>query len=697
MRNILLAVVLLTCFIAKAQEDTLDIYAMSLEDLMKVEVVTASKKAQKLSDAPSIISAVSKREIQKMGVNSLIDILKNIPGIETSMGVLGDYRVSIRGVRKDGNILVLIDGHHINDFYDGKSIYDFPIENIERIEVIRGPGSALFGSNALAGVINIITNKKTNLVSIAAGLHNTYNANFVLNKNTEKWNFGVAGGYSRSDGQNVSPYSGTLENNSAETNRWLNDIHFQTQVSNQNLNISLFGVMRKNGAWVGPIYELANDSELKSNQIIGDIAYKIKVNDNLSITPKLYSDYINHNYLLQEQPDNYVFNNQTFTDGMLSKEKYDGLLLGSDLQLNYSFGESLSLIGGFVYENLSMKNYSMTKNYYIVGKQYLGYFTNMASETAEIDLNQRDKHRDIYALYLQFDYKFDKFAFTVGSRFDSYSDFGNSFNPRAGIVWKPVELLSFKALYGHAFRAPTFKELYDKTSAFDKNGYIGNEELKSESVNSTELGVELSTAKLLVRLNGFFNSNENIISVYDPEGGGKVGRYQNIGNIKSFGGEFEATFIPISNFSFFVNTSYFFSNFYWNEEMEVIKPSEIEYIIERGSREMTNIPQLRINSGFNLNFFKFSTFASVNYGADSKSNNRFTSEFQNAAVIPSYLLANFSFIFHANKKLSIGVHANNIGNIKYSDPDESTNIDKLGNEGMAQPANCYLLKATYSF
>ena len=103
-KQILLLVSVLISFSAFAQNDTVDVFDMSLEELMNVKVVSASKSTQKLSDAPSVISVVSRKEIQNMAVTSLIDVLKFMPAIEVSMSPTGFYRVSIRGERKKGNI-----------------------------------------------------------------------------------------------------------------------------------------------------------------------------------------------------------------------------------------------------------------------------------------------------------------------------------------------------------------------------------------------------------------------------------------------------------------------------------------------------------------------------------------------------------------------------------------------------------------
>lgn len=681
----------------KAQGDSTDIFDMSLEELMNIEVVTASKKAQKLSDAPSIISAFSKSDIQRMNVTSLIDILNYIPAIETSMDPTGHYRISIRGARKDGNILLLIDGQNFNNFYDGKAIFDLPAEFIERIEVIRGPGSALFGTNAVAGVINIITIKDENSASLFGGTNNNYGGNFNLSINKEKSKLSFNGGYIQTDGANVMPYTYPVDTFlSGNTNRWLQDIYLNTNINISKFNLSLFGISRKQGSWVGPQYIIAPDSKLNQNQFLGNMSYQIDISPKLSITPKVYFNSSIHDYMMQERPDGYEYLTQVFIDGPITHEKYTGMLMGGDLQLNYAINEKTNLISGFVYENMKMLDFELTRNYYLISKTYLGDFTNYLSPTLEIELNQLHKTRSIMAGYAQVDYTLSKLAFTVGVRYDKYSDFGQSVNPRIGVIYKPSKSINVKMLYGQAFRAPTFKELYDQTNSYDKDGVKGNESLEAENLQSAELAIEFTGAKFLTRANGFYIMNNNIIDIYDPDGGGSVGNYLNLGNTESFGGELELYAYLSKKINLFTNGSYHITSFSWSDSPD-IKDAERTYIETRGDDIIHNIPKLRINAGANFTISKFTVMMGANYGSGASANNRFTSEGLRSANIEPYVLGNFSFAYKPIEKLSIRISGNNIGNIKYSDPEASTNINKLGIYGMGQPINSFVLSVKFDF
>lgn len=140
---------------------------MSLEDLLSVEIVTASKKAESLSDAPGVVTVITAGEIRAFGATNLMDALQRVPGLQPISSHLFVQNVaSMRGdlmTHTDNHVLILLDGRPVREGLLGGTnspVYTgFPIDMIERVEVIRGPGSVLYGTNAFTGVVNIITKK----------------------------------------------------------------------------------------------------------------------------------------------------------------------------------------------------------------------------------------------------------------------------------------------------------------------------------------------------------------------------------------------------------------------------------------------------------------------------------------------------------------------------------------------------------
>jgi len=148
------------------EEDLDELLSMDVADLINIDITVASKKAEKISDAPGVISVITAKEIARFGAQTLFDVLGQLPNVYTfGSGVFPDNVVSIRGGTNttiDNHTLILINGRPSRESRVGgntnSTIYrSFPLELVERIEMIRGPGSVLYGSNAFSGVINIIT------------------------------------------------------------------------------------------------------------------------------------------------------------------------------------------------------------------------------------------------------------------------------------------------------------------------------------------------------------------------------------------------------------------------------------------------------------------------------------------------------------------------------------------------------------
>ena len=175
-----------------------DLYDLSLQDLMKIEIVSASKKAESTFDAPLSSTVVTKSEIEASGVTTIEEALRLVPGMIVREETNGNFDTHIRGNDNlpPGNFtffsmnnmtLVMIDGRPVYNYANGGTFWEtLPISlvDVERIEVVRGPSTALYGPNAVTGVINIITNKSSDKPvsaegSIEAGAVNTSLAAFT--------------------------------------------------------------------------------------------------------------------------------------------------------------------------------------------------------------------------------------------------------------------------------------------------------------------------------------------------------------------------------------------------------------------------------------------------------------------------------------------------------------------------------------
>src|SRR5688572_24928634 len=214
-RFLLAALITFSQSIAYSQQDTTSTYeGLSLKDLLDIRIVSASKKSESLFDAPLSASVVTKQQIQKAGCNSIMEALRLVPGMIVREQSNGNYDIHLRGMdnlpqnapfdmTSNTTTLVMIDSRPIYSYLRGGTFWEtLPIDlnDVEKIEVVRGPAAALYGPNAVNGVINIITRKtsKDGLHLVAnsqRGSFNTMINNASIGYRSGNWSVIASGNY----------------------------------------------------------------------------------------------------------------------------------------------------------------------------------------------------------------------------------------------------------------------------------------------------------------------------------------------------------------------------------------------------------------------------------------------------------------------------------------------------------------------
>src|SRR3972149_3855308 len=268
------------------------------------EVTIATRHETQISKAPSIVTAITDEEIKNLGYRTFAEILRPVPGFEIlKKADFGDVVPAVRGLESANKVRVMLNGHFINNPLRGGAFGnfdDFPVDNIKRIEIIRGPGSAMYGENAFTAVINIITKEAKEIdgvkVSSGYGSFDTYEENIVFGKTYGEVNISGMTHYRQTSGfngiiesdiqtiidNNLSPFGfpptsqspGTVEDWRQEYDMHLKvdykDIYFQGWYSNKN-----------RGPFVGPQYALTDESDIESNYVFTEIGYKKTFNERL--------------------------------------------------------------------------------------------------------------------------------------------------------------------------------------------------------------------------------------------------------------------------------------------------------------------------------------------------------------------------------------------------------------------------------
>src|SRR5437762_4820191 len=173
-----LIAVLIAVFAVRAsgQNNVVDVTAMSVEDLMNMQVTSVSKRTQKVADAAAAVYVITQEDIRRSGATNIPEALRLVPGVQVARIDENKWAISSRGSdgRFANKLLVLIDGRSVyTPLFSGVywNVQDVMLEDVDRIEVIRGPGATLWGANAVNGVINIITksSKSTQSALVTAG------------------------------------------------------------------------------------------------------------------------------------------------------------------------------------------------------------------------------------------------------------------------------------------------------------------------------------------------------------------------------------------------------------------------------------------------------------------------------------------------------------------------------------------------
>ncbi|MBE0603557.1 MAG: TonB-dependent receptor, partial [Deltaproteobacteria bacterium] len=484
-----------------------DLTELNLESLMNVTVSGASRYEQKSSEAPTYASIVTAEDIRRNGYRTLADLLRTLPGIYTSNDRNSIY-VGFRGflISKNFNsrVLLLVDGHRINNgVYDHAMIgNDFPVDLdlVERVEVVRGPSSSLYGSNAFFGVINVITKQARDIdgaeVSGSMGSWRTFQGRATLGKEyAEGPMLLVSGTASDSHGQDLY----FPEFDDPATNNGVAEDDDGEKFNSQFAKVSWGGFTLEGvrGHWKKQIPTASffssfddgrNHTVTESSYV--DLRYEKDLPGGVNVLARTYFDYFNFDGTLA----NFVGVNRNIGDGRSC---------GVELKTVTKVGDRHRLTAGAEYRDDYRED---QKNYYVGVSPPL------------LDSRQSSKS---WAAYLQDEFRIHpKLILNAGVRYDHYSSFGGTTNPRLGLIWLPLETTTAKLLYGRAFRAPNAYELH-----FGNVGWMKpNPDLRPETIHSYEAvleqGAEALGADWKFTAAAYHNDIEQLITLQtDPADG----------------------------------------------------------------------------------------------------------------------------------------------------------------------------------
>jgi len=692
---------------AKVEEAPL----MSGEDIVTI----ATGQAQTISAAPAMASGVPADQISALGLRLLPDVLKIIPGFETSRDVQGFHRVAVRGIRDEASLLVLYDGHRLNNAYDARALLEVPVFNLERVEAIRGPGSALYGTGAFVGVVNVVPKRREGIELTAsggsfgsAGGHLSAGARL----GSSDWYAYADADYVRSDGYRreieldalsrqmegagrksdqmpagITNDSGDLVNVGAEIRR-SPEGGGQTRLHGRFLR-------QDRAALVGLFDVVGADSNLGWTIILADLSHELTFSSG-SVVARAFFDRQQVDRRFQVAPSGYPLTPTiTAVDGLFERTRFTTQSAGGEVGLDLTLAQSHRLSVGLSGTLSQLPAFSYEVNYEpgkLLGsmRQPTGFepLQNCSELQSRIEAGAfaQDGWRALPSLSLTLGLRADvtqlpstELDSGSGCPLSGGTRYVPSLNPRFGLVWTPTDAIGFKLLYGRAFRAPTLQELSDKPPVPDlsQGRFEGNPGLTPALIDTLEAGVEATAvageSKLRLRANGFLNLFTDPIMAIDTSGNIIPLSNRKLG-VRVWGAEAELRLEVTSRANTFLNAS-------WMRAVDLAAPE--------GFQVLTDVPQYRFNWAAQLpigSLYDYSVLAPL--GAERRTTGRSQLEALRRFRIPAYALVGAQLKTEAVADwLDLALSAHNIFQYDLKDdvprPDQTRMPGLLPREGFA--------------
>ncbi|NIA02652.1 MAG: TonB-dependent receptor [Planctomycetia bacterium] len=475
---------------------TPELLEMDLKELANIEVTVASIRPESIPETPAIVSSYSAKDLEKMGLRSLREFLSFVPGVFIQSSNIPMDSIMVRGVSETFNqkILLLIDDvPYWGPSHSQIPLHGIPLEAIDHIEVIRGPGAVIYGTNASAGVIKVVTKDTSsdNLVALRVGSNDHINTGAFYSSTVSDsvdWSIGA-------EVQDEDGYSGYFENSvevdflpagtqetSGNLKKKVNmkSVIAKLRIDDLNLMAQAFE-SRESGSLGAPPTNPAKPAIGDSNGYLVHADYTWNLERS---TIKAYTD---NNIAYTEAWES------NFRPGVERRVKFensgkDNYRWRSGITLNYNIHDDLSFFIGSEYERRSVGDYDLFIDKNLILTQLE---KNNISETSAFG---------------QIDYRFNKFRFLLGGRYTDNENAGSEFTPRLATVYSIDRSQSIKLLYSEGFNSPNFLQT-DVQLPF----IVGNKELKAEKVKTLDLAYTYSDNNNLFVVNAYRLETEEFI------------------------------------------------------------------------------------------------------------------------------------------------------------------------------------------
>ena len=529
----------LTIYVSPGEDQTVHLQSNSIE--MESVVVTGQYKPQSVDKSIYKIDLIGFKQIEERGVNNLAEALSTETNIRLQHDPALGTSLKLQGLSGE-NVKFLIDGVPMIGRLDGNiDLSQINMDNVDHIEIVQGPMAVIYGTNALAGVINIITKVNTrneNLLNISSytGSEGAYNYSLSGSILRKKHSFSINGARNMFQGVDMSDSSRSMEfKPKLQYNAGFNYGYTKDDLKIK-FKSSFFDEEIRHYGNIIPIDAVTvNDIYYCTNRFTNSLQINNKFKESI------YFEFLGAYSYFNRETQNYRKDLTTFNQkivGDISQTSFTNLMLrGSfsiakpDSKLNYQFGFDMNF------------------------------------DDAEGDkISSDDPSMEDYAAYLSVQYQFlEKASVQPGLRLIYNSKYGAPLIPSVNLQWEFIEGLNFRASYARGFRSPSIKELY-LNFVNSNHDLHGNENLEAETNNSynTSISYKIKQSAYMIEFEPrfFFNDGKNMITIVQLEEGFNAYQNTNMGIRRTIGGDFNIKFLLVPSLTInagFNRTGYAFS------------------------------------------------------------------------------------------------------------------------------------------
>jgi outer membrane receptor for ferrienterochelin and colicins len=489
-------------------------------------VSAATKHAQAPRDAPSSVTIVTREEIRRLGYRTLFEVLRSVPGLHGSYDRTYSS-IGIRGFLRPGDyndrILLLVNGHTYNDDVYQTALlgaeFGIDLEAIDHVEIVRGPGSALYGGNALFAVVNVITAT----AATRPGVHALVDTGSFGRKRGH-----LSLGHTFDDGTGVFASGSILDVDGHETlaypglARVARDVdderayNFFLAVNHGDLSFQAGANRREKQVPTGAFFTLLGDdrNETVDGRRFAELSYSTQPTSRIEVSGRAFYDGASYDAT------------NIYGSGFLQLKNHDRAesdWMGGELRARWQIHPAVSLTVGAEY---TWHPHPLQDSVYLPGDERLLRTVNPY---------------DTWGVYEQIEWTpLAKLTLVGGLRFDRVYDRIDELSPRLGAIWHPWRVTTLKLLYGRAFRPPN---LYERFYAYGGAGVrqLANPGLDPERIETLEGVLEQTLpAGVEATLSIYRNRITDLIDqVVRSSAGGTVLQYRNVHDVRAQGAEIE--------------------------------------------------------------------------------------------------------------------------------------------------------------